>query len=50
MEKAVCKKLFDFEDSTYLYYLITSLFSNSILKDLFRITIIKKATIPEAIN
>jgi len=44
MEKAVCKKLFDLEDSTYLNYLIMSLFSNSILKDLFRKTIIKKET------
>ena len=40
MGKAVCKKLFDFEDSTYVNYLFTKSFSNYILKDLIKKTII----------
>ena len=50
MEKSVYKKLLDFEDSTYINYLIMSLFSNSILKDLFRKTIIKNKPLPKIIN
>ncbi len=44
MDKTVVEKLFDFEDSTYLNYLIRSLFSNSTLKVLFQKTIIKNET------
>ena len=50
MEKLGCKKLFEFEDSTYLNNLITSLFLNSILKGLCWKTIIKKKPLPEIIN